>query len=30
VLNSAPEALAYYPKIGFERLESAFIIRRAP
>jgi ribosomal protein S18 acetylase RimI-like enzyme len=28
VLNSAPEALAYYPKIGFTPLETAFHIPR--
>lgn len=30
VLNSAPEALEYYPKLGFERLDTAFSIRRLP
>lgn len=30
VLNSAPEALAYYPKIGFTPLASAFHIPRRP
>lgn len=28
VLNSAPTAMSYYPQIGFERLETAFTIRR--
>jgi GNAT superfamily N-acetyltransferase len=29
VLLSAPEALQYYPKVGFERANHAFFIRRA-
>lgn len=28
ILVSAPEAAAYYPKIGFEKAEHAFIIKR--
>lgn len=28
ILLAAPEAMEYYPKIGFEKLENAFIIRR--
>ena len=29
VLLSAPEALAYYPKVGFERANHAFFIKRS-
>ncbi|HEY3327314.1 MAG TPA: GNAT family N-acetyltransferase [Novimethylophilus sp.] len=29
VLLSAPEAMEYYPKIGFEKIENGFIIKRA-
>ena len=29
VLLSAPEAMAYYPKLGFEKIENGFIIKRA-
>lgn len=28
ILLSAPAAMEYYPKIGFEKLENAFAIRR--
>ena len=28
VLLSAPEAMAYYPKVGFEDIENGFIIKR--
>lgn len=28
ILVSAPEAMAYYPKVGFERIENGFIIKR--
>ena len=28
VLNSAPDALEYYPKVGLEKLDTAFIRRR--
>lgn len=28
ILLSAPEALEYYPKIGFEKIENGFIIKR--
>lgn len=28
ILLSAPEAMAYYPKVGFERIENGFIIKR--
>lgn len=28
ILLSAPEAMAYYPKVGFERVENGFIIKR--
>ncbi|HET7680409.1 MAG TPA: GNAT family N-acetyltransferase [Xanthobacteraceae bacterium] len=28
VLLSAPEAMAYYPKVGFEKIENGFIIKR--
>lgn len=28
ILLSAPIAMAYYPKIGFEKIENGFIIRR--
>lgn len=28
VLLSAPEAMEYYPKVGFEKIENGFIIRR--
>jgi hypothetical protein len=26
--SSAPNAMEYYPKIGFEKIENGFIIRR--
>lgn len=29
LLLSAPEAMEYYPRLGFERVENAFLIRRA-
>ena len=29
VLLSAPEAMQYYPKVGFEKIENGFIIKRA-
>lgn len=29
VLLSAPEAMEYYPRIGFEKVENGFIIKRA-
>lgn len=29
VLLSAPEAKEYYPKVGFEKIENGFIIKRA-
>ncbi len=29
ILLSAPEAMEYYPKIGFEKVENGFIIKRA-
>jgi len=29
ILLSAPEAMAYYPKVGFEKIENGFIIKRA-
>jgi ribosomal protein S18 acetylase RimI-like enzyme len=29
VLNSAPEAMEYYPRIGLEKLDTAFIRRRS-
>lgn len=28
VLLSAPEATAYYPKVGFEKIDNGFIIKR--
>lgn len=28
ILLSAPDAMAYYPKVGFEKLENAFAIKR--
>lgn len=28
ILLSAPSAMAYYPKVGFERIENGFIIHR--
>jgi len=28
ILLSAPEAMAYYPKLGFEKVENGFIIKR--
>lgn len=28
VLLSAPDALDYYPKLGFERLDNGFVLRR--
>lgn len=28
VLLSAPEAITYYPKVGFEEIENGFIIKR--
>ena len=29
ILLSSPEAMAYYPKLGFEKIENGFIIKRA-
>lgn len=29
LLLSAPEAMKYYPKVGFEKIENGFIIKRA-
>jgi GNAT superfamily N-acetyltransferase len=29
ILLSAPEAMAYYPKVGFEEIENGFIIKRS-
>lgn len=29
ILLSAPEAMGYYPKVGFEKVENGFIIKRA-
>ena len=29
LLLSAPEAMEYYPKIGFEQIQNAFVIRRS-
>ncbi len=29
VLLSAPEAMDYYPKVGFEKIENGFIIKRS-
>jgi len=29
VLLSAPEAMGYYPKVGFEKIENGFIIKRS-
>jgi predicted N-acetyltransferase YhbS len=29
ILLSAPEAMAYYPKAGFEKVENGFIIKRS-
>jgi len=29
ILLSAPEAMGYYPKAGFEKIENGFIIKRA-
>lgn len=29
ILLSAPEAMEYYPKVGFEKVENGFIIKRA-
>ena len=29
VLLSAPEAMEYYPKVGFEKIENGFILKRA-
>jgi GNAT superfamily N-acetyltransferase len=29
ILLSAPEAMEYYPKVGFEKIENGFIIKRA-
>ncbi len=29
ILLSAPDAMAYYPKIGFSKIENGFIVRRA-
>ncbi|PKO93410.1 MAG: GNAT family N-acetyltransferase [Betaproteobacteria bacterium HGW-Betaproteobacteria-1] len=29
ILLSAPEAMEYYPRIGFEKVENGFIIKRA-
>lgn len=28
ILLSAPEAMAYYPKLGFDKIENGFIIKR--
>jgi hypothetical protein len=28
LLLSAPQAMDYYPKLGFERVENGFIIKR--
>lgn len=28
ILLSAPEAMAYYPKLGFEKIENGFIVKR--
>jgi len=28
ILLSAPEAMGYYPKVGFEKIENGFIIKR--
>lgn len=28
ILLSAPEAMGYYPKVGFEKVENGFIIKR--
>jgi predicted N-acetyltransferase YhbS len=28
ILLSAPEVMAYYPKVGFERIENGYIIKR--
>jgi len=28
ILLSAPEAMEYYPKVGFEKVENGFIIKR--
>ncbi|QKS69986.1 GNAT family N-acetyltransferase [Paenalkalicoccus suaedae] len=28
ILLSAPEAMDYYPKVGFERIENGFIVKR--
>lgn len=28
ILLSAPEAMAYYPKVGFDRIENGYIIKR--
>lgn len=30
ILLSAPEAMAYYPKVGFEKVDNGFIIKRTP
>lgn len=29
ILLSAPEAMGYYPKVGFEKVENGFIIKRS-
>jgi N-acetylglutamate synthase-like GNAT family acetyltransferase len=29
ILLSAPEAMEYYPKVGFEKIDNGFIIKRA-
>jgi N-acetylglutamate synthase-like GNAT family acetyltransferase len=29
ILLSSPEAMEYYPKVGFEKIENGFIIKRA-
>jgi ribosomal protein S18 acetylase RimI-like enzyme len=29
ILLSAPDAMSYYPKIGFTKIENGFIVRRA-
>lgn len=28
ILLSAPKAMSYYPKVGFEKMENGFVIRR--
>jgi N-acetylglutamate synthase-like GNAT family acetyltransferase len=29
ILLSAPEAMGYYPKVGFEKVENGFVIKRS-